>query len=130
LLLKPSSFSTSTSIHRPLAVEAVLVALPLAEHGVVALVEVLVGAAPGVVDAHRVVRGDRPVQEAVAALRVLVAGKVARHRLPLAPDLDLIAFQRGTSSLPDTGLNTITPLNKKPVPDPGREVDSRGTTRT
>ena len=46
-----------------LAVEAVLPALVLAEHGVEALVEVLVGAAPGVVDAHRVVGGDGPVEE-------------------------------------------------------------------
>ena len=53
---------------QPLAVEPVLVALPLAEHGVVALEEVLVRAAPGVVDAHRVVGGDRPVQEAPAPL--------------------------------------------------------------
>ena len=47
-----------------LAVEPVLVALVLAEHRVEALVEVLVGAAPGVVDAHRVVGRDRAVEEA------------------------------------------------------------------
>src|SRR5262249_53290171 len=46
-----------------LAVEAVLVALVAAEHGVVALEGVLVSPPPGVVDAHRVVRGDRPVEE-------------------------------------------------------------------
>ena len=50
----------------PLAVEPVLVALPVAEHGVVALEEVLVGAAPGVVHAHRVVGRDRPVEEGPA----------------------------------------------------------------
>ena len=49
-----------------LAVEAVLVALVLAQHRVEPLVEVLVRAAPGVVDAHRVVGGDRPVEEAPA----------------------------------------------------------------
>ena len=46
-----------------LAVEAVLVAQLVAGHGEVALVGVLVGAAPGVVDAHRVVGGDRAVEE-------------------------------------------------------------------
>ena len=59
-----------------LAVEAVLVALVLAEHGVVALEEVLVGAAPGVVNAHRIVGRDRPVDEGVATVRALVAVKV------------------------------------------------------
>ena len=77
-----------------LAVEAVLVALPLAEHGVVALVEVLVGAAPGVVDAHRVVRRDRPVDEAVAPLGLRVAREVALHRPALAPDVDHLPLQR------------------------------------
>ena len=46
-----------------LAVEAVLVALVLAEQRLVALEHVLQRAAPGVVDGHRVVRGHRPVDE-------------------------------------------------------------------
>ena len=49
-----------------LAVEAVLEALVLAEHGVEPLVEVLVRPSPGVVDAHRVVGRDRAVEEAPA----------------------------------------------------------------
>ena len=49
-----------------LAVEAVLVALVVAPGGVVALEDVLQRAAPGVVDAHRVVGRDRPVDEAEA----------------------------------------------------------------
>jgi hypothetical protein len=49
-----------------LAVEAVLVALVVAARRVVALVDVLQRPAPGVVDAHRVVRRDRPVDEAEA----------------------------------------------------------------
>src|SRR5699024_8639373 len=64
---------------QPLAVEPVLMTLPLPEHRVVALVEVLVRAAPGVVHAHRVVRGDRSVDEAEALLRRGVASQVARH---------------------------------------------------
>ena len=56
-----------------LAIEAVLVALAIAAHGVEALKEVFVGAAPGVVNAHRIVGGDRPVDERPAFLAVFVA---------------------------------------------------------
>ena len=59
---------------QPLAVEAVLVALVAAQHGVVALPDVLQRAAPGVVHAHRVVGRDRAVEERVGgAAAVLVA---------------------------------------------------------
>ncbi len=55
-----------------LAVEAVLPALVLAEHGVVATEGVLVGPSPGVVDAHRVVGRDGAIDEGpVRAARVL-----------------------------------------------------------
>ena len=69
-----------------LAVEAVLPALVLAEHGVEALVQVLVGATPGVVDAHRVVGRDRPVEEAPARAAG-VLGAEPLERPPLAPQL-------------------------------------------
>ena len=69
-----------------LAVEPVLVALVLAEHRVEALVEVLVGAAPGVVDAHRVVGRDRAVEEAPAAARRRSA-RAAWRMSALAPDV-------------------------------------------
>ena len=68
-----------------LAVEAVLVALVLAEHRVEALVQVLVGAAPGVVEAHRVVRRDRPVEEAPAGPAGVLRAQ-SRERLPLVPE--------------------------------------------
>jgi len=47
----------------PLAVKAVLVAGLVALHGPEAVEEVLVGAPPAVVDTHRVVGGDRAVNE-------------------------------------------------------------------
>src|SRR5204862_3855391 len=47
-----------------LAVEPVLPALVVAEHGVEALKQVLVGTAPGVVHAHRVVGRDGSVEAA------------------------------------------------------------------
>ena len=70
-----------------LAVEPVLPALVLAEHGVEALEEVLVGAAPGVVDAHRVVGRDRAVEEApVRPAGVL--GAQPGEGPPLAPGVE------------------------------------------
>src|SRR5205085_10741792 len=48
---------------QPLAVEAVLVPLVVSEQPVVPLPYVLQRPAPGVVDAHRVVGRDRPVEE-------------------------------------------------------------------
>src|SRR4051794_20312112 len=65
-------------------VEAVLVPLVLAAHRVEALVEVLVRASPRVVDAHRVVRGDRPVEEAPPRA-ALVLRSEARERAALRP---------------------------------------------
>ena len=78
---------------QPLAVEAVLVALPLAEHGVVALVEVLVGAAPGVMHPHRVIGGDRAVEEAETTLRARVARQVPLLRPLGAPELSHLALE-------------------------------------
>ena len=73
-----------------LAVEPVLVALVLAEHRVEALVEVLVGAAPGVMDAHRVVGRDRAVEEAPPRTAG-VLGAQPRERPTLAPQIqDLV----------------------------------------
>ena len=66
-----------------LAVEAVLVALVVAARGVVALEDVLQRAAPGVVDAHRVVGRDRAVDEAEArAAGVLLAQALERALCP------------------------------------------------
>ena len=122
-----------------LAVETVLVALTLAEHGVVALVEVLVHATPGVVHAHRVVGGDRPIQEGEAARSVRIPGEVALRRAPLMPTRDLpalelnhveLAVYRSENPRLPPRHGRLTP-NKKPVPLPGREssLQSRGTTR-
>ena len=84
---------------QPLAVESVLVALPLAEHGVVALVEILVGATPRVVHAHRVIGRDRAVEEAPAPLGRGVARQVALHRPAFAPDRDLLPLDGGDIQL-------------------------------
>src|SRR6478609_7965633 len=61
------------------------------------LVEVLVGAAPGVVDAHRVVGGDRTVEEAPAGPAGVLRAE-ALERPPLAPlgeDLVLLGDEVG-----------------------------------
>src|SRR5260370_14023556 len=44
-----------------LAVEAVLIALPVALHGFVALVNVFLDPSPGTVNAHRVIRSNRTI---------------------------------------------------------------------
>ncbi len=49
-----------------LAIEPVLVALVVTHHGEESLIGVFVSAAPGVVDAHRIVGRDRAVEEAPA----------------------------------------------------------------
>src|SRR5579885_575834 len=46
-----------------LAIETVLVALLVALHRLEALVQVFIGAAPGMMDAHRVVGGNRTIQK-------------------------------------------------------------------
>src|SRR5215211_241174 len=60
----------------PLAIEAVLETLLLAEHRLVALEEVLVRAAPAVMYTHRVVGRDRTVQERKPLLGLVVAVQV------------------------------------------------------
>src|SRR5262249_33136891 len=83
---------------QPLTVETVLVALLMAGHGEVALVSVLVGAAPGVVDAHRVVGGDRAVEERPLRLAAVLRAQFLegvrpppelQHRPLLGREIDL-----------------------------------------
>ena len=74
----------------PLAVEAVLIALIAALHRPEPLEEVLVGAAPGVMDAHRVVGRDRSVQEA-PALAARILGSQASEDPAIVPEVqDLV----------------------------------------
>ena len=63
LLLKPSSRSTSTSIQRPWQSNPFWYRWSKPRMARVPLVGVFVGAAPGVVDAHGVVRSDGTVHE-------------------------------------------------------------------
>src|SRR5262249_16925458 len=75
----------------PLAVEAVLVALVEAAQRLVALEDVLERPTPRVMHTHRVVRRDRPVDEAPArATAVLLAQAVeGLFALPEVEDLEL-----------------------------------------
>ena len=66
-----------------LAIKAVLVAQLVAGHGEVALVGVLVGAAPGVVDAHRVVGGDRAVEKRPLRLAAVLLAQLLEGLGPL-----------------------------------------------
>ena len=60
----------------------------------VALEEVLVGAAPGVVDAHRVVGGDRTVQERVALGRIVIAVQIFLEDVLRFPPGERLPFLR------------------------------------
>ena len=84
LLVKPELALDVDLDPEALAVEAVLPALVLAEHRVEAAEDVLVRAAPGVVDAHRVVGGDRARRGRTSADRPAFwarsRAKVARSR--------------------------------------------------
>ncbi len=83
----------------PLAVVPILEALVFAEHGVVALEEVLVGPTPGVVDAHRVVGRDGAVEEGVAPLRPSVAAKILLANPVALPLGEGLALQCGEVDL-------------------------------
>jgi hypothetical protein len=74
----------------PLAVEAVLVALVVAAEGLVALEDVLQRAAPCVVDAHRVVRGDRAVEEAEPRAARVLPAQLVEDPLAVPPLEDLL----------------------------------------
>ncbi|GBD17214.1 hypothetical protein HRbin26_02132 [bacterium HR26] len=96
LLRREAQLLLDLDLHpQPLAVEAVLVALAIAEHGVEALVEVFVGAAPGVVHAHRVVGRDRAVEERPALLALLVLLQVLLDDPGLVPPAQELALHRG-----------------------------------
>ena len=72
-----------------LAVEAVLVALVEAAHGLVALEDVLERPPPAVVRGHRVVRGDRPVDERPLRAAPVPLPKLLEGALPLPEVEDL-----------------------------------------
>ena len=65
---------------QPLAVEAVLETLVVPRHREVALEDVLVGASPGVVHAHRVIGGDRTVDEAPPRLASVLRAELGKNR--------------------------------------------------
>ena len=75
-----------------LPVEAVLITLLEALHGLVALEQVLVRAAPGVVNAHRVVCRNRPVHEGEPLAGVVVANEVLLNDSALVPPCEQVLF--------------------------------------
>src|SRR5207245_9750325 len=82
-----------------LSVEPVLVALVEAAHRLVALVDVLVGARPGVVDAHSLdVRGDRAVDEGEAPLAGVPPAERVEAPLPL-PEVEHPMLELGQVEL-------------------------------
>jgi len=79
-----------------LAVESVLPAFVFALHGVVTLVKVFVGAAPGVVNAHGVVGGDGTVDKAEDAVLFFGFGAQAAQfveRVGFLPVIEDVIFE-------------------------------------
>ena len=133
-----------------LAVETVLVALLVALHRAPAEEQVFVRPAPGVVDTHRIVRRDRPVDERVPFLGVLVPLQVALDDALIPPPVEQALLDRDEIDLrrhspegaafcrllcqtrcsPCTAVFAASSGTKKPVPDMGRVFNSntRGTT--
>ena len=74
----------------PLAVETVLVSLVEAAEGLVALEGVLQRSSPGVVDAHRVVRRDRAVEETEALAAAVLLTQLVEDALTVPPGEDLL----------------------------------------
>src|SRR5262249_50199630 len=70
-----------------LAIKAVLMAQFVAGHRLVALVSVLVGASPGVVYAHRVVGGNRPVEKRPLRLAAILFAQFV-ERAGALPELE------------------------------------------
>ncbi|HZZ77650.1 MAG TPA: hypothetical protein VFE62_03970 [Gemmataceae bacterium] len=88
---------------QPLAVEAVLVAQLMAGHGEETLIRILVGAAPGVMDAHRIVRGDRAVEKGPLGLAAVLLTQTLEG-LDLVPQFQDRAFLGREI---DSGLNFL-----------------------
>src|SRR6266498_2953055 len=78
----------------PLAVEAVLVTLVEAAESLVALEDILDRPPPGVMDAHRVVRGDRPVHEAEPRPAPVACDQLEERAFTL-PELEDLVLERG-----------------------------------
>ena len=76
-----------------LTIEAVLPAQPAALHGVEAVEEVFISAAPGVMHAHAVVGGNRPVLK-LPGQSVLVLALELVEDVALLPELQHLALQR------------------------------------
>ncbi len=87
-----------------LAVEAVLISLLFAEHGLEALEEILVGATPAVMDAHRVIGGHWAVDESVAFRGALVAFQVRLHDPFLGPPGEDLPLHGGEIGFGDNFL--------------------------
>ena len=70
-----------------LTVKAILIALLIALHGFKALIKILVRAAPGMMDAHRIVGRDRAIHERVSFLALRIAAYVLLADVMIVPPI-------------------------------------------
>src|SRR5215211_3141328 len=112
-----------------LTIEPVLEALFFAEHRLVPLKKVLIGAPPGMMDAHRIVGRDWAVKERVTFMRLVVLLQVLRDDAVALPPIEKLTllrreidfgsdlFERGHGAAP---VHARFASNKKPVLNRGR----------
>src|SRR5580765_5367616 len=75
-----------------LAIETILIALIAAVHREITLVAVLISTAPGVMDAHRIIGGDWPVQKRPTRFAAILLAKLAKgvNLLPVLKNRPLL----------------------------------------
>ena len=89
LILHAQLFLNLNLDPQALGVEAILIALLVALHGLKTLKQIFVRASPGMMNAHRVVRGDGAIQERELFVAALIAAQVhLQHTLLVPPLLD------------------------------------------
>jgi hypothetical protein len=99
LVLEPEFFLDLDLDPESLAVESVLEALVLAKERVKSLKNVLVGAAPSVVHAHRIIGGDWTVDERKPPFCPVVLVEILFDSFSLFPPREKISFQCGKIDL-------------------------------
>ena len=112
-----------------LAVKAVLVAQLVAGHREEALKGIFVGAAPGVVHAHGVIGGDRPVEEAPPRFAGVLGAELVENRglPPEAQHLVLSTEEIGAGDFfkHGTGVSQVRRYSRGPVTGRRREENGK-----
>ncbi len=104
-----------------LAVEAILVALLLAEHGVVPLPEILVSPAPGVMHSHGPVGRYWPIHERETVVGICVPAEILLLDVILCPEVENLVLN-------SRHIETLRYLSKHPFLLPSSPLRRSGRT--